>query len=237
MTLPVTIVCHSGRKRKSDALWIAMLPAQSCVACSTVRCDYWRRTPIGSNSVKKFMLGLTLACTISGGHASAKNAFDYVKCDADIPSLMIGKHLPEGTVVDLETKYKSIELKDTGGEEVTDTLGSTSWMICGSEYMVLDRHNAVRDVIEIPQHSRRAPEFSGDVCQLNGKPTSGPVVAILDNSSANPTDTSHYGPGDRTLLPATSAWLIDEKEEKFVKLSTSGLNCPRSGIITLDGGA
>jgi hypothetical protein len=38
------------------------------------------------------------------------------------------------------------------------------------------------------------------------------------------------------MLPALSAWKIDEKQKKFVELQTEGLRCSRDGIITVDGG-
>ncbi len=38
------------------------------------------------------------------------------------------------------------------------------------------------------------------------------------------------------LLPATTAWKIDDKQVKFVKLQTEGLRCSRDGINTSDGG-
>ncbi len=50
------------------------------------------------------------------------------------------------------------------------------------------------------------------------------VVAILDGTRA----------GDP--LPALSAWRIDQQHAKFIKISTDGLLCPRSGIYTVDGG-
>jgi hypothetical protein len=37
-------------------------------------------------------------------------------------------------------------------------------------------------------------------------------------------------------LSAKSAWKIDRKTAKFVKVATEGMQCPRSGIITEDGG-
>jgi len=38
------------------------------------------------------------------------------------------------------------------------------------------------------------------------------------------------------ILPAASAWKIDEKQMKFVELTPEGLRCSRDGIITADGG-
>ena len=86
-----------------------------------------------------------------------------------------------------------------------------------------DSHSVVRDVLKVPEHSKRAPEFIGE-CQNNGTRMPGTIVAILNNEQG------------RATLSATAAWKIDEKRARFIKISTDGLGCPRSGIITADGG-
>ena|ERR1700733_8932895 len=190
------------------------------------------------NHAMRFAFALLLPLIFTAGEASAKDVFDSVKCGSDVATVLIGKTLPDGLEVAIEGRHTDIGLKETGGEDVSDRLNSSSWIMCGQEYMLLmNRAEKILDVIAIPPHSRRAPEFSDDVCQRGGTPTTSLVIAILDNSSADPNDTSHYGPGDKTLLPAKAAWQIDQKHGKFVKISTDGLRCPRSGIITLDGGA
>ena len=61
---------------------------------------------------------------------------------------------------------------------------------------------------------------------INGKETKAIVVAILNTETESGAAT----------LPAKIAWKIDEKKAKFVSLPAEGFRCPRSGIITLDGG-
>jgi hypothetical protein len=59
---------------------------------------------------------------------------------------------------------------------------------------------------------------------MNGKDTSGTILAVLKNEKG----------ADR--LSAAAAWQIDERAKKFVPLSPEGLRCPRDGVITADGG-
>jgi len=51
-----------------------------------------------------------------------------------------------------------------------------------------------------------------------------PAIGVLKNEN-----------GEK-ILPAVSAWKIDEKQMKFVELKTEGLRCSRDGIVTADGG-
>ena len=78
-------------------------------------------------------------------------------------------------------------------------------------------------MIPIPPHSKQSPAFTG-TCQLRGKDLPGLIFAILNRSK------------DAENLPALNAWKIDQKTAKFVKMSTEGLLCPKSGIYTADGG-
>ncbi|MDR3468468.1 MAG: hypothetical protein P4M07_21245 [Xanthobacteraceae bacterium] len=158
------------------------------------------------------------------GHAAIADEFQDVRCGADIPKALIGRHSSNGRVAVLEKKYGSLGLKDLGSDEISDRLSSVSWRICGAEFVLLiDRGGLVRDVLPFPQHSRQAPAFSGN-CQLKGRELPDVVLAILDGASAE------------DLLPVQSAWKIDQQHVKFVKASSEGLLCPRSGIYTVDGG-
>lgn len=132
--------------------------------------------------------------------------------------------MPNEKVRVLERRHKDLGLKGLGAFEISESLFSISWLICGSEFMLLeDKHNVVSDVLSIPHHSKKTPEFIGE-CQVNNKEVPGVVVAILDNEPELET------------LSARVAWKINEKSKRFVKLSTKGLSCPRTGVVTRDGG-
>jgi hypothetical protein len=95
--------------------------------------------------------------------------------------------------------------------------------ISPGEDVLLEENDVVRDVLKFPRHSKDSPQFIG-ACELNGSDIPGTIIAVLKNDK------------EAKNLPATVAWKIDEKRMKFISLQTEGLQCPRSGIITVDGG-
>ena len=158
------------------------------------------------------------------------DGFEAVRCGGDVAKALIGKKMSNETVMVVEKRHQDIGLKDLGADEISDRLNAISWLICGSEYLVLEDRDVVRDVIKVPEHSKAAPQFLG-YCQVNGK-DAGLVVAILDNSKG----AGEAGGTGQAMLPAKVAWKIDEKKGKFVSVPVEGMRCPRSGIITGDGG-
>jgi hypothetical protein len=180
----------------------------------------------------KFCVSVVFVC----GAAQAKDGFESVRCGPDIPQALAGKRISDEPVVKIEARHKELGLKDLGGDEISDRLNSSSWSICGKEYMLLlNAHGVVQDALGLPLHSRTSPEFGAGTCRANGREVAGLVIAVLDNKAAG-GNLLRYSPRDETLLPAKAAWKIDEKAGKFVAFSSNGLSCPRSGIITDDGG-
>ena len=78
-------------------------------------------------------------------------------------------------------------------------------------------------MLKFPEHSKTSPQFIGS-CQLNGHDIPGSTIGVLKDE-----------PGAE-MLRAVSAWKIDDKQAKFLKLQTEGLRCSRDGISTADGG-
>lgn len=146
--------------------------------------------------------------------AAPKN-FDGIQCGSDIAKELMGRSMSNERVVVLENKYKSLGLKNLGGSDEED-LFLTSWLVCGDEYSLLQKKEAVRDVLKLP-HSKETPIFLG-VCPIRNEPSE-EIIAVLKNE------------GNAENLPAISAWSIDHKKAKFVKLPTEGRLCPRSGIV------
>ncbi|HEU4389903.1 MAG TPA: hypothetical protein VFV34_19025 [Blastocatellia bacterium] len=166
---------------------------------------------------------LTGNCLLSP-HVSAADLFSKIQCGADIPKALIGGFMPKGSVASIEARHKALGLKDLGGSELEGDLFLSTWLICGNEYLlIMDKKSIVRDALQFPQHSKASPEFIGS-CRVNGKQLPEEIVAVLNNQAGAEN------------LPAKSAWKIDRRRAKFVKLATEGMECPRSGIITADGG-
>jgi hypothetical protein len=190
----------------------------------------------GGIDMKWRLLALLVPLILTCGAAQAKDGFESVRCGSDIPRALVGKKMSDEPTARIEGRHAELGLKDLGGDEISDSLNSSSWLICGKEYMVLsDARGVVRDALAFPVHSRTSPQFAAGTCQADGGQVSGLVVAVLDNRAAS-SDGAHYSAQDKTSLPAKAAWKIDEKTGKFVVLPVSGLHCPRGGIITADGG-
>src|ERR1700730_7269172 len=143
-----------------------------------------------------------------------------IHCGMDIAKALIGKRMPNERVVVLEKRHQDISLKDLGADIITDNINCIWWLICGEEYMVLEANDVVRDVVKLPAHSKKSPEFQG-VCEISGKKMDGEVTAILDNEKET----------DEKMLPARVAWRIDEKKVKFISVPVEGMLCPRDGVI------
>lgn len=131
--------------------------------------------------------------------------------------------MPNEKVVVLEGRHKDLGLKDLGASEISDQVSVISWRICGEEYVLLEEKDIVRDVLKFPKHSKDSPAFVGS-CQVNGRDLPGTAIGVLKNEEGV------------KILPAVSAWKIDEKQMKFTELKTAELRCSRDGIITADGG-
>jgi hypothetical protein len=157
-------------------------------------------------------------------NASAADLFTKIQCGADVPKALIGGSMTNERSASIEARHKALGLKDLGGSELAGNLFLSSWLICGNEYLlILDKKSIVRDVLQFPEHSKDSPEFIGS-CRVNGKQLPGELVAVLNNQAGAEN------------LSAKSAWKIDATKAKFIKLETQGMQCPRSGIITADGG-
>jgi hypothetical protein len=173
--------------------------------------------------VKKFGFILASICFAWGPIAFA-DEFQKVRCGADIAKALIGQRGPVQRIAVLEKKYSALGLKHLGADEISDRLSSVNWLICGAEFMLLiDRGGLVGDAVPFPEHSKTSPAFSG-LCQSRGKDLPDLFAGVLDGASK------------ADLLPVVTAWKIDKRRAKFVKVSSESLLCPRSGIYTVDGG-
>src|SRR5690348_4455545 len=140
---------------------------------------------------------LLAAIYFVGGQAAIADQFQKVECGGDIPKALIGQRSANERIVALEERNRKLGLKHLGADEVSNSLSSINYLVCGSEFVLLeDRKGLVRDVIAFPPHSKTSPAFSG-LCQLNGKDQPDVFVAVLN------------GEGAGESLPVLSAWKID----------------------------
>jgi hypothetical protein len=180
---------------------------------------------------KKYLIVLIfVAVLFSGlvcGQGWAADEFDTIKCGADIPKAMVGKHSPTKRVVVIEARHSNLGLKDLGGIEISDRLFLISWRICSSEYAVLINNgkHLVRDVLSVPAHSLYSAQSFVEGCEVASKTVPDAVIAILDNSQGQKAKSYL----ETIMLPAKVAWKIDERQERFVLMPTQGLSCAVSG--------
>ena len=158
------------------------------------------------------MLVLLLFCV---GRVYAGDGFESVRCGSDVRRALLGRKTSNEPVIAIEARHKDLQLKDLGADEISDRLNLIFWRICGEEYAVLEDGDVVKEVLKFPQHSKDSPQFVGS-CQLNGHDLPGFAIGVLKNE-----------PG-AAMLPAVSAWKIDEKKAKFVELQFEGLRCGRN---------
>lgn len=166
------------------------------------------------------MLIFSLFCGISICKADGLNS---VRCGSDIRKALVGRKMSNEPIAVLEERHKDLGLKDLGASEISDRLSTISWRICGEEYVLLEDKDVVRDVLKFPKHSKDSPQFIGS-CESNGQKVPGTAIGVVKNEQGV------------EMLPAVTAWKIDEKQMKFVELQTEGMRCSRDGIITADGG-
>ena len=166
------------------------------------------------------LTGLLVTNALAGS-----DGFTGIQCGSDIAKALTGKRMPNERIADLEKRHADLGLKDLGASEISERLSCISWLICGSEFMLLQDGSIARDVLKVPPHSKTSPLFIG-TCEMNGKESKDILVAILDNEEGT----------SASVLTAKVAWKIDQKEMKFVSVPVGGLRCPRSGVITLDDG-
>jgi hypothetical protein len=180
----------------------------------------------GSCRFKFYLIGFFSLLLCVQVHAA--DEFDTIKCGADIPKAMVGKHSPNGRVVVTEARHSDLGLKDLGGTEVSDQLFVVSWRICGNEYEELldTKQKKVQDVLPVPAPSLHSPRSILAGCQVGGKEIHDDVIAILDNSQGQRWKSSLK----EFVLPAKVAWKIDEHLERFAPMATEGLSCDVSDL-------
>jgi hypothetical protein len=203
-----------------------------------IRID-WRLRPteVPVSTSKLVSVAVAVILIAVARHGAAHDAFDAVKCDGDVAKALIGSKLANGRVAEIEKAHSALELKNEGGEEITDSVTLQAWTICGRSYHLLERNGVVRDVLHA-DHSVRSPAYLGP-CESGGSTTPYLVFAILDapaSAAAKDAKAAHASPSDQTALRASAAWRIDESSARFVPIGTKDLTCPRGGISTADGG-
>jgi len=148
-------------------------------------------------------------------HAHAAQSFQGITCQSDIPKALLGRTMPNERVVLTEARYKSIGLHDLGGfgvEAEGDPWFLISWQICGREYVLLERHDVVRDVLVAPQSASHI-QSSIVSCTVDGVEQKETAVLFIP-----PEDLK--GP-----TKVDGAWFIDDQAVRFKERRGRNIVC------------
>lgn len=155
------------------------------------------------------------------GVASAGDEFSAVRCGADIPKALMGKRVKDEKTWVIEDRHKDIGLQDLGGEEISNSIFMSSWMICGKEHLLLYVRGVIRDVLPFPVHDKSTPAF-GAYCQVGGKKVPDYIYGVLEKKAGMGT------------YSVKAAWKVDKKRGKFVAMPVDGMRCPSDQIFSVD---
>ena len=161
------------------------------------------------------VMAMVFAVSAWPAAAAAASGFDGLDCGSDIAAALVGRAMPNGPVVETEARYAGLQLQALGafGMEVDGdpwTLGG--WMICGTEYLVLEKAATVRDVLPSPTGPGGARSELVS-CRRDGEALAATAVAF---PTSQPVDWSK---------PLAQVWLIDDAAVAFRKLEGAGIVC------------
>ena len=151
-----------------------------------------------------------------GKSSFASDAFSAIKCGSEISKKLIGRHVNNEKIVDIEARHTRLGLEILGTDDISKVLLAGYWMICGNKYILLKDKKLmmIHDVIQVPDDPTRLVEFTGQ-CTVHDKEKSELIFAILNKEDGVATLSAH------------SAWIVDEKKKVFKKTSTDGMRCEK----------
>lgn len=158
---------------------------------------------------------------VGTGVASAGDEFSSVRCGADVPKALLGKSVKHEKSRVIEDRHKDIGLQELGGDEISNRIFMSSWMICGKEYFLLHVRGIIGDVLPFPGHDKNTPAF-GAYCQIGGKEVPEFIYGVLEKKAG----MEEYS--------VKVAWKVDEKRGKFVAMPVEGMLCPSDDIFSAD---
>jgi len=132
-----------------------------------------------------------------------ERSFDGVTCQTNIPKALVGRHMPNAKVADIESQYRGIHLKYLGGFGLPeDPYFLGTWLICGTEYLVLEKQSIVRDVLQSPLPFERAQSVLADCTSEKGQRWTTAVIFLPESRGQPPWSVEEL-------------WVIDEANLKL----------------------
>jgi hypothetical protein len=144
------------------------------------------------------------------------DAFDKVKCDADVAVALKGVDLAFGKkkVDAIEAAHKAIRLKFDGSDGADgDSYATSYWKVCDREIVTLHDMNRktrdiVRDVLAVPEHPTGQKLGPPTRCR-RGSANVDDVLPLMAKGTGAPS----------------KAWRVDKKTFAFVVEPVEGLSC------------
>ena len=179
--------------------------------------DFWGRIIVGRHDPRMRLINTTLLAmllAVIGAQCLAQErSFDGITCQTNIPKALVGRHMPNAKVADIESRYRGIHLKYLGGFGLPeDPYFFGTWLICGTEYLVLEKQSIVRDVLQSPLLFERAQSVLAD-CTAEKGPHWTTAVIFLPESRGQPP------------WSVEELWVIDEANLKFRRVHDGRVNC------------
>jgi hypothetical protein len=142
-------------------------------------------------------------------------SFDGLTCQSDIAAELVGRIMPNGKVVEIEARYKSLKLQGGGSQGMPDEpyiLGF--WEICGREYVLLEptKQKTVKAVLTSPVL---------------------PAEAVIAVGQCRTADGRELGQGlflrpkakDKGPWTVDTVWTVREPQIEFVTVKDKKLTC------------
>lgn len=162
------------------------------------------------------LLAASVPMTASAqGKAPAKpQGFEGLTCQSDIAASLVGRKMPNGKVVDIEARHKSIQLQYLGATGMPeDPYILSDLVICGTEYMVLEaKGGIVKGVLKAPASYAEGRFEIGECQPAGGKKAEFVVFHRPVAKEKGPWRVGEF-------------WSVREPKLEFVQNKTAAVTC------------
>lgn len=158
--------------------------------------------------MKRLLSIFLILSILSISAAAADNDFTGIRCDSEIAPALIGRHMENAPVKDIEKKYQKLNLHDMGADEISDQWSLIAWEICDRFVMLLQNGDRVMDAIPLPAIAEsEIPMLM--TCRAGNKDLQNVLPVIRKNK-------------------IIKAWQADLHAKKLKPLTTTNLSCGKT---------
>ena len=158
---------------------------------------------------------LVFLTLLSTSTMAAESHFRGVTCKSDVAKQLLGRQVLNDRPAAIEAMHRDLSLESLGSvgvEAAGDPWTMSTWLICGREYLFLEKKGVIKDILASP-YPAGEPQSEVSPCVIDGRPEPSSLVWFsLDQSK------------EKSKL-ANQAWAIDDKKVKFIKLQAKSIQC------------